>query len=210
MNFNEKIKKLRIEKGLTQEGLAEQLCVTRSAVAKWESGASYPNIDVIKDVSVFFGTSIDSLLSGDEILTVVNTEKTKVRKKMLNVIFAVLDAVSVLLVFLPLFANKIDSTYYSVPLFSSNTITDAVKIITVILLSAMTIVGITETLIVILQDGTGVKPIGLVSLSLHGFGILVFAVSRQPYVSAIVFLFFLIKVIVAIKPNVKAGTKAEN
>ena len=40
MNFSEKLKLLRKNKGFTQEEFAEQLNVTRIAVAKWESGGS--------------------------------------------------------------------------------------------------------------------------------------------------------------------------
>ncbi len=42
MIFGEKLKLLRAENNLTQEGLAEKLSVSRQAVSKWESGDS-PN-----------------------------------------------------------------------------------------------------------------------------------------------------------------------
>lgn len=41
MLFGEKLKLLRSEKHLTQEGLAEKLSVSRQAVSKWESGVSH-------------------------------------------------------------------------------------------------------------------------------------------------------------------------
>jgi len=40
--FNEKLQQLRKEKGLTQEQLAEELFVSRTAISKWESGRGYP------------------------------------------------------------------------------------------------------------------------------------------------------------------------
>ena len=40
MEFHEKLQALRREKGLTQEQLARQLYVSRTAVSKWESGVS--------------------------------------------------------------------------------------------------------------------------------------------------------------------------
>ena len=45
MKFNEKLIKLRKEKGLSQEGLADKLDVSRQSVSKWESGQTYPEID---------------------------------------------------------------------------------------------------------------------------------------------------------------------
>lgn len=41
MEFNEKLQQLRTGKNLTQEQLAEQLYVSRTAISKWESGKGY-------------------------------------------------------------------------------------------------------------------------------------------------------------------------
>lgn len=40
MKFNEKLQKLRKEKGMSQEALAYELGVSRQAVSKWENGGS--------------------------------------------------------------------------------------------------------------------------------------------------------------------------
>lgn len=45
MAFSEKLVKLRKEKGLSQEALAEQLNTTRQAVSKWENGQGYPETE---------------------------------------------------------------------------------------------------------------------------------------------------------------------
>ena len=52
MEFNEKLQELRKGKGLTQEELAQEIFVSRTAVSKWESGRGYPNIDSLKDICV--------------------------------------------------------------------------------------------------------------------------------------------------------------
>ena len=41
MKFCEKLQELRKKRGLTQEELAEQLYVSRTAISKWESGVSH-------------------------------------------------------------------------------------------------------------------------------------------------------------------------
>ncbi len=41
MSIGEKIRQLRLEAGISQEGLAEQLDVSRQAVSKWEKGVSH-------------------------------------------------------------------------------------------------------------------------------------------------------------------------
>ena len=41
MKFNEKLQKLRKEKGMSQEALADELGASRQAVSKWENGVSH-------------------------------------------------------------------------------------------------------------------------------------------------------------------------
>ena len=45
MTFGERLFKLRKEKGLSQESLAEQLNTTRQAISKWENNQGYPETD---------------------------------------------------------------------------------------------------------------------------------------------------------------------
>lgn len=68
MTFGEKLKKARIESGLSQEQFAENLAVSRSAVAKWESDRGMPDISNLKAMSQMLGVSIDHLVSdGDKL-----------------------------------------------------------------------------------------------------------------------------------------------
>lgn len=62
MNFAQKLTNLRIQKGYSQEKLAEKLYVSRQAVSKWEVGATLPETDKIIAISNFFNVSIDYLL----------------------------------------------------------------------------------------------------------------------------------------------------
>ncbi len=66
MKFNENLKYLRKERGLTQEKLAEKLNISRQAVAKWENGDSMPDSENLKEISNMFGVSIDQLLDNNK------------------------------------------------------------------------------------------------------------------------------------------------
>ena len=46
---------------MTQEKLAEALCVTAQAVSKWENGVSYPDIMLLPELSSLLGITVDSL-----------------------------------------------------------------------------------------------------------------------------------------------------
>ena len=76
LNIGTNIKRLRLEKGLTQEQLAELLCVSTAAVSKWESKNTYPDITLLFPLASIFGVSIDELMGYDEAKE--NTEIDKI------------------------------------------------------------------------------------------------------------------------------------
>jgi transcriptional regulator with XRE-family HTH domain len=57
------IKKLRTERGITQEELANKIGVSFQAVSKWETNTTTPDIAIIPQLALFFGVSIDSLFA---------------------------------------------------------------------------------------------------------------------------------------------------
>lgn len=61
--FAETLKKLRTGKGLSQRELAERIYVTRSTVARWESGSRLPDAVMISRISQCLDTDINTLLS---------------------------------------------------------------------------------------------------------------------------------------------------
>ena len=77
MKFNENLKYLRKQYGLTQEQLAEKLNVSRQAITKWESGQSMPDIENLKELSYIFSVSMDSLVGEIE-----SKSTTKIKKKI--------------------------------------------------------------------------------------------------------------------------------
>lgn len=69
--FNENLKKLRKEKGYTQEELAAKVGVVRQTVSKWEKGLSVPDADILRKIAETLDTDINILLD-DEIVVGVD------------------------------------------------------------------------------------------------------------------------------------------
>ena len=68
--LSENIKRLRREKDLTQETLAEFLGVTFQSVSNWERGESYPDITMLPMIADFFDVTLDELMGrGQELDT---------------------------------------------------------------------------------------------------------------------------------------------
>ena len=65
MNFASNLQKLRKRENMSQEALAEKLDVTRQSVSKWESGASYPEMDKLISICKIFNVDMDTLVNGD-------------------------------------------------------------------------------------------------------------------------------------------------
>ena len=62
MSIGNRIQKLRIDNGLTQEQLAEKLSVSRQSISKWEMDQSLPEIDKVVQMSKLFSVGTDHIL----------------------------------------------------------------------------------------------------------------------------------------------------
>ena len=60
--IGENIKRLRRQKGITQETLAERMNVSTAAVSKWERNETFPDISMVIPLASYFGVSTDELL----------------------------------------------------------------------------------------------------------------------------------------------------
>lgn len=65
LTIGNKIRELRRREGRTQEMLADALGVTSQAVSRWESGGSYPDMEIVPAIANYFGVSIDHLFGYD-------------------------------------------------------------------------------------------------------------------------------------------------
>lgn len=82
MNLGEKILKLRKEKGLSQEALAEQIGTTRQAISKWENNQGFPETEKLLQLSNIFEVSIDFLLKDEKSHTDVDERGYYVSREM--------------------------------------------------------------------------------------------------------------------------------
>ncbi|MDR0906610.1 MAG: helix-turn-helix domain-containing protein [Oscillospiraceae bacterium] len=66
LKISENVRRLRRERGLTQESLAESLGVSFQTVSKWECGDGYPDITTLPRIATFFDVSVDEVLGMDD------------------------------------------------------------------------------------------------------------------------------------------------
>ena len=59
------IRQLREDKRMTQEELAEKICVSGKAVSKWETGRGLPDVSLLEPLAEALGISVIELFSGD-------------------------------------------------------------------------------------------------------------------------------------------------
>lgn len=65
MELGKQIKKYRSELGLSQDGLADKIYVTRQTISNWENDRNYPDVRSLVMLSTVFGISLDTLVKGD-------------------------------------------------------------------------------------------------------------------------------------------------
>lgn len=67
ITIGDTLKRLRLQKGLTQEQLAEVFGVSAQAVSRWENNTSCPDITLLPGLAIYFDTSVDAIVGMDAI-----------------------------------------------------------------------------------------------------------------------------------------------
>lgn len=199
MEFNKKLQELRKQKGLTQDELAEKLFVSRTAVSKWEMGRGYPNIESLKDISKFFGVTVDDLLSSEELLTLSEADGRKKESRFRDLVFGLLDVCTAMLVFLPFFAQKTEASITGASLLTLTNIAPYLMGAFCGLIFAIVIFGIAILAFQNCEKGFWLRIKTKISLLLNTFGVLLFIISRQPYAAVLLLVFLIIKALTLIK-----------
>ena len=117
MELGKKLKEARINSGLTQEQVAEDIKVTRQTISNWENERSYPDIMNVIDLSNLYSLSLDDLLKGDDKMIEHLEENTNIVKSNRKLIAAIM--INVLLVILLVAFNMFlrDNQYYLIGVF---------------------------------------------------------------------------------------------
>lgn len=180
MEFNEKLQKLRTGEKLTQEELAEKLYVSRTAISKWESGRGYPSIDSLKAIAQYFHITIDELIGGEEMITLAEKDIEASNKKHLYLICGMLDCLTLLLLFLPVFGDG-TAPVSSVAVTAMTAVSSWLKTTFIVLIGITVLTGFTAVTVSSLDKPVWSQRLWTAGIVLSILGSMLFILSRQPY-----------------------------
>lgn len=121
MEIGQKLRQARLATGLTQEGVAERVGVSRQTVSNWENNRSYPDIASLLALSDLYSLTLDELLKGDvamirhlEQSTDVVRSRERLSRLLVVLTYLLLWALSILVFWMGL---KREAMLYSVATF---------------------------------------------------------------------------------------------
>lgn len=199
MEFHEKLQELRKRRGITQEELAENLYVSRTAISKWESGKGYPSIDSLKAIANYFSVTIDDLLSGEKLLFIAEKENQANVQNVCDMLFGMIDICAFLLILLPLYPNTIGGCVYSVNLFAYTQSTALNRTIYWIMFVLLVLVGVIKIAQTKFRPEIKRKYMTEISMVLSIFLVLFLAIAREAYAVTVAFLLLIIKGVLLLK-----------
>lgn len=199
MELNQKLQKLRKEKGMTQEALAKRLYVSRTAISKWESGRGVPSFDSLKQIAQFFSVTLDELLSRDELLQLAEEGQRQTARNDRVLVFGLSDVSMLLLFFLPLLASKADGVVRSASLLSLTDVAVYLRIGYFAIAVGMVITGILTLALQNIAPNRWERIRTPLSLALGVASVLLFVISLQPYAAVFSFFLLFMKAVMLIK-----------
>lgn len=193
MELGEKLQELRKGRGLTQEALAEELHVSRTAVSKWESGRGWPSIDSLKQIASFFGVTIDELLSAERLITIAERENEKKLRGLYDLLFGAADLLASALILLPLYPHTVASGVYSVDLISYSESAVPVRAVYWVLFLGLILAGILR-LVLLRRKEDGIPGwLTAISIGLGCAAVMFPAMAGETYAVVLAFLLLAVK-----------------
>ena len=200
MEFNEKLQELRNKKGLTQSELAEKLCVSRTAVSKWESGRGYPSIDSLRDIARFFSVTVDELISPCEALDIAEKDGEEKKNHFRDLIFGIFDLCALFFLFIPFFATRGNGgVISSASLVNISGINPHIVVCYYIFVITTSLLGVVILATQNVRVKHWIKAKIIISVALNVSTVILFTLTLQPYAAVFTFLLLLIKVLLLIK-----------
>lgn len=193
MEFHEKLQELRKKQGLTQEELAKELFVSRTAISKWELGKGYPSIDSLKEISRFFSVTIDDLLSSEELITAASSENRSNHENLTDMLVGIVDVMNIMSVLLPLFPKKMNGSIAAVELLAYTRSSMLSGCICWCIFAAIIIAGIVKVILNHMKIKSGRRIITAVSFILSIICVLFLTMIKAPYAVTVTFFLLVIK-----------------
>lgn len=109
MEFSDKLKDLRKNRGITQEELAKHVFVSRSVIAKYESGNALPTKENAEKLAVFFGVKLSSLIDEEEDVKMTLAE-IKIRKTIsciISITGIIINSFYLIVCWIPMFSKLV-------------------------------------------------------------------------------------------------------
>ena len=198
MDFGEKLKALRTERGLTQEQLAARLYVSRTAVSKWETGGGSPILDSLQAVARLFDVSVDDLLSTDDLIVLARDERRSTARSSGMLSFGLLDVLAVVFAFIPLYGVDDGSFVRMANLADYGASVDFGASFAVMAAAVVSLmfVGAVEIVLAAAGSRRAARIVALVGFAVQALAVVLFASTMQPYATTLMFVLLLAKVVV--------------
>lgn len=204
MEFKDKLLELRKNKGLTQEELARDLFISRTAISKWESGRGYPSLASLEELAKYFSVTIDELINTDEIIKAAENEKKSYTNRTFSLVTNIVDILLIIFLFAPIFRNGNDEPI-NTSLFNITGIDLWIKIPFIVIICLSILNGICGFIISFFDKPIWNKHRFYTGLGLSIIGLTIFIISKQPYIAIFYLFLLLIKVFFLIIEKKKAN-----
>ncbi len=190
MELSEKIQKLRKEHNLTQEQLAEQLFVSRTAVSKWETGRGMPSMESLQMIARLFNITLDDLLRAEEVITIAENENKENISRFASLIDGIFNTTAIVGLLLPLYKVELNNVFYSVPLYQYE---GWLAILYWVFPIAMAICGIIQIIMNKSEREKIKRSVNAIGVILNACAVFILILGGQPYPAVMFFTLLLIK-----------------
>ena len=191
MEVTKKIQKLRKENNLTQDQLAERLGVSKIYVARIENGKILPSVKDIKNIARILDVNVSDLTSFDDLIFAAESDNYNKLDRKTTLFFAILDILSISFIFMPFYVKNNNA----MTLIELKPLSSLLYIAYLVLLIVSFIVGVLEIIFSANNKKNKLKNVKLISVVVYTLSILIFALSKQSYITAFLFLFLMIKIL---------------